>query len=115
MRRNLIPAISTLAVVSLLAACGGGAGGPSGGGGKISDDKIVLGVINDQTGIYSQLSGPNGVEAVKMAVDDFKAKHGNDAGGQNNGVVPADHQNQPDRGNPKAPEREDGEIADSIL
>ena len=39
---------------SLLAACGGGAGGPAGGGGKISDDKIVLGVLNDQSGVYSR-------------------------------------------------------------
>jgi branched-chain amino acid transport system substrate-binding protein len=115
MRRNLIPAISTLAVVSLLAACGGGAGGPSGGGGKISDDKIVLGVINDQTGIYSELSGPNGVEAVKMAVDDFKAKHGNDAVSKNIDVVVADHQNKPEVANTKAQEMYDRQKADIIL
>ena len=115
MRRNLIPAISTLAVVSLLAACSGGAGGPSGGGGKISDDKIVLGVINDQTGIYSQLSGPNGVEAVKMAVDDFKAKHGNDAVSKNIDVVVADHQNKPEVANTKAQEMYDRQKADIIL
>ena len=115
MRRNLIPAISSLAVVSLLAACSGGAGGPSSGGGKISDDKIVLGVINDQTGIYSQLSGPNGVEAVKMAVEDFKAKHGDNAVSKNIEVVVADHQNKPEVANTKAQEMYDRQKADIIL
>jgi branched-chain amino acid transport system substrate-binding protein len=115
MRRNLIPAISTLAVVSLLAACGGGAGGPSSGGGKVSDDKIVLGVINDQTGIYSELSGPNGVKAVQMAVDDFKAKHGDDAVSKNIEVVVADHQNKPEIANTKAQEMYDRQKADAIF
>lgn len=115
MRRNLIPAISALAVVSLLAACGGGAGGPSGGGGKISDDKIVLGVLNDQTGIYSELSGPNAVKAVQMAVDDFKAKHADDAVTKNIEVVVADHQNKPEIANTKAQEMYDRQKADIIL
>ena len=39
----------------LLAGCGGG--GPRGGGGKLTDDKIVLGVLNDQSGVYADLSG----------------------------------------------------------
>ncbi|HET6297498.1 MAG TPA: ABC transporter substrate-binding protein [Kribbella sp.] len=113
-RRNLIPAISTVAVVSLVAACGG-AGGPSGGGGKISDDKIVLGVLNDQTGIYAELSGPNGVKAVEMAVEDFKAKHGDDAVSKNIEVVVADHQNKPEIANTKAQEMYDRQKADIIL
>ncbi len=95
MRRHIVPAISVMTAVTLLAACGG-AGGPSGGGGKISDDKIVLGVLNDQSGVYADLSGPNAVEAVKMAVDDFKAKHGDNAVSKNIEVVIADHQNKPD-------------------
>jgi branched-chain amino acid transport system substrate-binding protein len=114
MRRNLIPAISAMAVVSLLAACGG-AGGPSGGGGKISDDKIVLGVLNDQTGIYAELSGPNAVEAVKMAVEDFKAKHADDAVTKNIDVIVADHQNKPEIANTKAQEMYDRQKADIIL
>jgi len=64
----------TTAAALLLAACG--QGGPSGGGGKISGDKIVLAVLNDQSGVYSDLSGKNSVEAVKMAVEDFKAQYG---------------------------------------
>src|SRR6266508_3879411 len=105
MRRNIVPAISACAAVSLLAACGG-AGGPSGGGGKISDD---------QTGIYADLSGPKAVEAVKMAVEDFKAKHGDDAVTKNIEVVGADHQNKPESANTKAQEMYDRQKADVIL
>jgi branched-chain amino acid transport system substrate-binding protein len=114
MRRNLVPAISALAAGSLLVACGG-AGGPSGGGGKISDGKIVLGVLNDQSGIYADLSGPKAVEAVKMAVEDFKAKHGDDAVTKNIEVVVADHQNKPEIANTKAQEMYDRQKADVIL
>jgi branched-chain amino acid transport system substrate-binding protein len=114
MRRNTLPAIATMAVTSLLVACGG-AGGPSGGGGKISDDKIVLGVLNDQSGIYAELSGPNAVEAVKMAVEDFKAKYGDKAVSKTVEVVVADHQNKPEIANSKAQEMYDRQKADVIL
>ena len=60
----------------LLAGCGGG---PGGGGGKISDDKVVLAVLNDQSGIYSATSGKETVESVKMAVADYKAKYADKA------------------------------------
>ena len=60
--RSAAPAI----VAALLAAgCGGG---PGGGGGKISDDAVVLAVLNDQSAIYADLSGKNTIEAVRMAV-----------------------------------------------
>jgi branched-chain amino acid transport system substrate-binding protein len=107
---------ATLAAVSVLALLGGcGRGGPSGGGGKVSDDKIVLAVLNDQSGVYADLSGKNSIEAVKMAVDDFKANHGSDAITQNIEVVSADHQNKPDIANTKAQELYDRQQADAIL
>src|SRR5829696_9532812 len=109
--RKTIAAAS--AVTLLLAGCG--QGGPSGGGGKVSDDKIVLAVLNDQSGVYADLSGKNSVEAVKMAVDDFKAKHGDKAVTQNIEVVTADHQNKPDIANTKAQELYDRQQADIIL
>jgi branched-chain amino acid transport system substrate-binding protein len=114
MRRTIVPATAAVAAVALLAACGG-QGGPSGGGGRISDDKIVLGVLNDQSGIYADLSGPKAVEAVKMAVDDFKAKHADDAVTKNIEVVVADHQNKPEIANTKAQEMYDRQQADIIL
>lgn len=112
MRRTV--ALGTVATLALVTGCGG-AGGPSGGGGKISDDKIVLGVLNDQTGIYADLSGPKAVEAVKMAVEDFKAEHGDDAVTENIDVIVADHQNKPEVANTKAQEMYDRQKADIIL
>jgi branched-chain amino acid transport system substrate-binding protein len=98
----------------ILAGCG--RGGPSGGGdAKISDDKIVLAVLNDQSAVYADLSGKNSVEAVKMAVEDFKAKHGDKAVTKNIEVVTADHQNKPDVANSKAQEMYDRQQADIIL
>ena len=103
----------TTAAALLLAACG--QGGPSGGGGKISGDKIVLAVLNDQSGVYSDLSGKNSVEAVKMAVEDFKAQYGDKAVTKNIEVVTADHQNKPEIANSKAQELYDRQEADTIL
>jgi branched-chain amino acid transport system substrate-binding protein len=112
--RKLITAVTVAAGSSLvLAGCGGG--GPSAGGGKISDDKIVLAVLNDQSGVYKDLSGPNSVKAVEMAVADFKAKYGDKAVTTNIEVVSADHQNKPDVANTKAQELYDRQQADVIL
>jgi branched-chain amino acid transport system substrate-binding protein len=109
--RKTIAAAS--AATLLLAGCG--QGGPSSGGGKISGDKIVLAVLNDQSGVYSDLSGKNSVEAVKMAVEDFKAQYGDKAVTKNIEVVTADHQNKPEIANSKAQELFDRQGADTIL
>lgn len=97
----------------LLAACGGG--GPGGGGGTVSGDKIVLGVITDMSGVYSQLAGKNSVAAVQMAVDDFKAAHGDKAVTKNISVISADHQNKPDIATTKAQEFYQRDGADVII
>ena len=62
----------------------------------------MLGVLNDQSGAYSELSGKNSVKAVEMAIDDFKAKYGDKAVTKNITVETADHQNKPDVANTKA-------------
>lgn len=112
MRRSTIAVTVLLAVA--LTACG--RGGPSGGGdGGVSGDKLVLAVLNDQSGVYSQLSGKNGVAAVEMAVADFKAKYGDEAVTQNIEVISADHQNKPDVANTKAQELYDRQEADAIF
>jgi branched-chain amino acid transport system substrate-binding protein len=97
----------------LLAACGGG--GPSSGGGAVSDNKIVLGVITDMSGVYSQLAGKNSVAAVQMAVDDFKAAYGDTAVTKNISVISADHQNKPDVATTKAQEFYQRDGADVII
>jgi branched-chain amino acid transport system substrate-binding protein len=112
-----VPVISTIAALAcgsmLLAACG--QGGPASESGKVSQDKIVIGVLNDQSGVYKDLSGPNSVEAVKMAVADFLAKYGDKAVTKNIEVITADHQNKPDIANTKAQEMYDRQNADIIL
>ena len=102
------------AAVLLAAGCGGG-GPQSGGDQKLTDDKIVLGVLNDQSGAYSELSGKNSVKAVEMAIADFKAKYGDKAVTKNITVETADHQNKPDIANSKAAEMYDRKGVDIIL
>ena len=91
------------------------AAAPSAAGGKISDDKVVLGLLNDQSGVYKDLSGPNSKVAIEMAVADYKAKYGDKAVAKTIEIVMADHQNKPDIANTKAQEMYDRQKADIIL
>nr|WP_196924878.1 ABC transporter substrate-binding protein [Micromonospora vinacea] len=102
------------AVVVLVAGCGGG-GPQSSGDQKLTGDKIVLGVLNDQSGAYSELSGKNSVAAVEMAIADFTAKYGDKAVTTDITVETADHQNKPDVANSKAQEMYDRKGVDLIL
>src|SRR5438876_8546315 len=112
MRRTIAGSLVAL----LLAACGAGTGGgPSGGTVKLTDGKVVIAVINGQSGVYADLSGKNAVEAVKMAVEDFKAKYGENALGGSVEVVTADHQNKADVAQQKAQEFYERNNADLIL
>ncbi|MGH3736776.1 MAG: ABC transporter substrate-binding protein [Micromonosporaceae bacterium] len=108
-------ASAAVAVSLTVAACGGGAGGPQSGGSELTDDKITLGVITDLSGVYSDLAGENAVEAVRMAVDDFKAEHGDDAVTTDIDVVSADHQNKPEIANTQAAEFYDRQGVDAIF
>jgi branched-chain amino acid transport system substrate-binding protein len=96
-----------------LAACGGG--GPTAAAGKLSNDKVVFGLLNDQSGVYKDLSGPNAKVAIQMAIDDYKAKYGDKAVAKTIEIVTADHQNKPDIANTKAQEMYDRQNADVIL
>lgn len=82
---------------------------------KLTTGKIVLGVITDESGPYAQLAGKNTVNAVKMAVADFKAKYGDNALGGTIDVIDADHQNKPDLGSSKAQEFYDRDGVDAIF
>lgn len=53
---------------------------------------VKIGVLNDRSGVYADLSGEGSVEAARMAIEDFEAA----AKGINVTVVSADHQNKPD-------------------
>jgi branched-chain amino acid transport system substrate-binding protein len=101
-----------LAAGVTLAGCGGG---PQSGGGKVSGDAIKLGVITDLSGVYSDVGGKNSVEAAKMAVDDFKKAHSDDAVTKNIEVSQADHQNKPEIANTAAREMYDRDGVDAIF
>lgn len=60
----------------------------------VSDGIIKIGVLNDQSGLYADLSGQGSVVAAQMAVEDFGAE----AKGLKVEIVSADHQNKPDIG-----------------
>lgn len=53
---------------------------------------IKIGVLNDRSGTYADLSGEGSVLAARMAVEDFKAADK----GINVEIISADHQNKPD-------------------
>ncbi|KWT74699.1 MULTISPECIES: ABC transporter substrate-binding protein [unclassified Variovorax] len=61
---------------------------------QISDGVVRLGVINDQSGPFSALTGPGSALAVQMAVEDMKPQ----LGATKVEVLVADHQNKPDIG-----------------
>jgi branched-chain amino acid transport system substrate-binding protein len=113
MSRKIAAGVAALITGGLvLSACGGG---PSSAGGQFTDDKVVLAVLNDQSGVYKDVSGPNSVKAVEMAVADFKEKYGDEAVVKDIEVTAADHQNDPEIANTKAQELYDREGADIIL
>ena len=62
---------------------------------QYSDGVIKLGVVNDQSGLYADLTGPGSVWAAKKAIEDFcKSTKCHDK----IEVIFADHQNKPDIG-----------------
>ncbi|MET0335972.1 MAG: ABC transporter substrate-binding protein [Rhizobacter sp.] len=78
---------------------------------QISGDVIRIGIITDMSGLYSDIDGPGGVEAIKMAIAD--------AGGKINGktieLLSADHQNKPDIAAAKAREWFDTQGVDMLV
>ena len=93
---------------SLLAAV---AAATLGAGAAEAQTSVKLGVLNDMSGLYADISGPGSLVAAKMAVEDFKA----DAKGMKVEVIGADHQNKPDVGSTIARKWYDQEGVDVIL
>ena len=61
---------------------------------QYTDGTIKIGVMNDMSGLYADLTGSGSVVAARMAVEDFGAA----AKGLKVEIVGADHQNKPDVG-----------------
>ena len=55
---------------------------------------LKIGVMNDRSGLYADLTGEGSVVAARMAVEDFDTE----GKGWNVEIVSADHQNKPDVG-----------------
>ena len=72
---------------------------------------VTLGVMNDRSGVYSDIGGEGSVVAARMAVEDFKASDK----GIKAAVVSADHQNKPDIGAGLARKWYDQDGVDVIL
>jgi branched-chain amino acid transport system substrate-binding protein len=72
---------------------------------------VKIGVLNDRSGLYSDLSGEGSVLAARMAVEDFKAADK----GIKVEIVSADHQNKPDVGSNIARQWYDQDGVDAIV
>lgn len=59
---------------------------------QISGDVIKIGVLDDMSGTYSDMSGPGAIVAAQLAVEDF----GGELKGKKIEIVSADHQNKAD-------------------
>lgn len=78
---------------------------------QVSDNVVRIGVLNDQSGLYSDLSGPGSTLAAQMAVEDF----GGSVLGKPVEIVSGDHQNKPDIASSLARRWIDNEKVDAIV
>jgi branched-chain amino acid transport system substrate-binding protein len=99
--------IARIVAIGLVAALAGAAPAVA----QISDGVIKIGILNDQSSLYTDLAGPGSVVAVRMAVEDFGA----DKKGLKVEFVSADHQNKPDVGSQIARQWFDTDKVDVIV
>ncbi len=78
---------------------------------QISDGIVKIGVMNDQSGTYADISGPGSTTAARLAVEDFGAAKK----GLKVEIVVADHLNKPDVGSSIARQWYDAEKVDVIV
>jgi len=77
----------------------------------ISDDVIRIGIISDMSGVYADVDGPAGVEAIRMAIADM----GGEVNGKKIELLTADHQNKADLASSKAREWFDQQKLDMLI
>ena len=78
---------------------------------EISGGVVKLGVLNDQSSLYADITGQGSVVAAQMAVEDFGAA----AKGMKVEILVADHQNKPDIGSNVARQWIDVDKVDAIV
>ena len=79
---------------------------------QISDGIVKIGVLNDMSGLYADISGPGSVVAAKMAVEDYLK---NSKSNLKVEIVSADHQNKADIGSNIARQWYDTDKVDMII
>src|SRR3990170_6752593 len=80
-------------------------------GAQISGDTVKIGFITDLSGVYSDVDGNGGAEAIRMAIADM----GGAINGKKIQLVVADHQNKPDIAASKAREWFDQQGVDLLI
>src|SRR5688572_32680072 len=83
----------------------------SGAHAQISDGVVKIGVMNDQSSLYADLTGTGSVVAARLAVEDFGAAKK----GMKVEILSADHQNKPDVGSAVARQWYDVDKVDVIV
>ena len=78
---------------------------------QVSDDVIRIGFITDLSGLYADIDGPAGAEAIRMAIADM----GGAVAGKKIELLVADHQNKPDVAAAKAREWFDTQGVDMLI
>lgn len=78
---------------------------------QVSNDKVRIGVLTDQSGFFASITGQGSVVAAKMAIEDF----GGRVLDKPIELVDADHQNKPDIGSGIANRWFDVENVDMII
>ncbi|HYE40113.1 MAG TPA: ABC transporter substrate-binding protein [Ramlibacter sp.] len=78
---------------------------------QVTNDAVKIGFITDMSSLYADIDGKNGVEAIRMAIQDFGGK----VLGKPIELVSADHQNKADIAASKAREWFDQDNVDMIL
>ena len=78
---------------------------------RAAGDEVVIGDIDDLSGVYADVIGPGGIEAANMAIADFGGK----VLGKKITLLTADHANKPDLGASKFREWADQNGVNMIL
>ena len=96
-----------LAALAVACACATFGASPA----SAADDAVKIGFITDMSGLYADIDGPGGLEAIRMAIADF--------GGKVNGkpiqLLYADHQNKADIAASRAREWFDRDGVDMLV
>jgi len=101
---NKLSAACAIAATTLMGAVGTAQA-------QFSGDVIKVGLITDMSGLYADIDGPGGVEAIRMAVADL----GGAIAGKKIEVLYADHQNKADVAAAKAREWFDTQGVDLLI